>query len=128
MTASHGSGNQEGSAQIRWRVCGWTAIVEFCVGEVTDNAHAKEIGDDLLRLAEGDRFPEMIVDFGGLKYVPSALLARLITLYRRTRDWDGRLKVCGLGREAEAAFRMLNLHKLMPMFATAEDGLSAQSC
>ena len=119
---------REGAAEhISWRICGETAVISFRIDHVADNVHAKEIGDEMLQLAEGRRFPEMIIDFAGLELVPSSLLARLITLYRRSREWQGRLKVCGLGHEASVAFRMLNLHKLMPVFATADDAMADPS-
>jgi len=115
---SAGDDRDEGTRQGELVTCqktGHTSVFRFLTNGMVDNERAHRIGEEMVRFAQQDRPRQIIVDFTGLKQVPSSLLSRLIMLYRTVKKWDGRIEVRSLGPEARRSYNFLNLHRLMPI-------------
>jgi anti-sigma B factor antagonist len=66
-----------------------------------DAGTAMLLFDDLLELAHESCHPNLFLDFGGVDYLSSAVLGRLILLDRRLRDAGGRLSLFSLNPQVK---------------------------
>ena len=100
-------------------------IAKFRLKRLTDSVEVHSCGQELVRADAESQTRDVVVDFSGMAAVPSNIFASLVLIYKQMRRREARLRVCGLSRDALAAFNILNLHRLMTAHANLEEALSA---
>lgn len=77
---------------------------------------------DLVHARGCDR---LLLDFEGVNYLSSTILARLINLARFADDHHARLKLCGLRPDVEDIFRITRLEGFFEMHPSQDGALAA---
>src|SRR5688572_5050730 len=77
------------------------------------------VGEQLSRLLERPGLKKLVLDLTGVRYLPSSLLAKIISLYRQLRAADGRLVVGNLSAQLYEVFAVTGLDRLLEL-QTAE--------
>ncbi len=71
--------------------------------------------------------PKVLIDFGGVTFLSSAVLGKLIKLNGRVMDRGGEMALCGLEPRIAEVFHITNLDKLFAIHKTRNDAIKAFS-
>ncbi len=93
---------------------GDVSVVTFVHRRIPDEEHVQATGDDLFRLIDERGRHKLLLDFGHIDYVSSALLGKVITLLRKLQAANGRLVLCRLNKDVLDLFRITKLRAILP--------------
>lgn len=99
-------------------------IVSFRSKRLIDEMTIRDLGRDLLALAEGET-GRLILNFQGVETIASTMLGKLITLDRKLRERGQRLVLCRLEPSLQDVFRVSNLDAFFPIHASEEEAIAA---
>jgi anti-sigma B factor antagonist len=69
--------------------------------------------------------PALVLDLSGVRFIDSAGLAAIIEYFRDTATHDGVLCLSGLNDTLKSMFEIVRLDKLIPIFPTTAQAISA---
>lgn len=72
---------------------------------------------------QGDIF--ILVNFAGIKYISSLVIASLISGLKNTRSQGGSLKLCCLSEKIRQTLEVVQLNKILEIFKTQDEALAA---
>lgn len=101
------------------------AVVHFISTHVREMADAQKVVDEIEDIAYNYNLKRVVVNFSRLQQMTSSLLSKLITLNNTLRQIDVKLFVCGMNKDMERAFKICKLQKIIPLFDTEEEAISA---
>jgi anti-sigma B factor antagonist len=96
---------------LRVRAEGNDTVVRLLPGALGPE-HAEEAGEELLRLAAELHRPRLRLDLGGVRYLGSTALGKLLMLLKRVRAAGGQLAVDNAGPQAFEVFRVTRLDEV----------------
>lgn len=99
-------------------------IVHFNEGRLLDETLIRDIGKELITLAERDE-PKIILKFSNVEFLASAMLGKLITLQRRVQQNNGALGFCSIPADTYEVFRISKLDNYFNVFPDEEKALEA---
>ena len=67
----------------------------------------------------------LVLDLSGVTFIGSSGIAALLEYLRDSSEHDGRLCLASLTRPVQHIFDTVGLHKVMPVFSTADEAVSA---
>ncbi len=89
--------------------------------EGKNRATAREQIDELF-----DRgITRLVLDFSLLDRIDSSGLASVVSVFRRARDQDGDLHLCGLNHRVQGIFELTLLNDVIPIFPDKGKAVSA---
>jgi anti-sigma B factor antagonist len=91
---------------------------------LTDEGVLGAIGEQLDDLADTTH-ADMLLDFRGVRYMSSGMLAVLMPLQRKLARSGSALKLCNLDRALQEVFRVTALHRVLPIYGDAQTALDA---
>lgn len=68
--------------------------------------------------------PALVVDFSGVRFVGTPVWAVMVSYYKRSRQWSGRLVLCGMTGRVEASFNMVRLGEFIVHRPTVAEALA----
>ena len=101
----------------------WLVGVNGCVDQTLN----QELEQQLTTLLD-DGNSKLIVDLSQTNYINSGGLRTLVTGWRKARQQEGNLVLCGLNGRLQEIFGMVGFDQLFQIFPdrqTAQDGLAA---
>lgn len=87
-----------------------------------DNETSSEFQDRLLKSLEGGA---ALVDFTGVEFISSAGLAALMTAAKQAKSANGRVAVAALNPVVQEIFAISRFSRVLPVYATASEGVAA---
>jgi anti-sigma B factor antagonist len=87
-------------------------VVRIPPNKILDEVHSEAFGEQLFALAERADCHKMILDFTGVGYMSSGILAKLITLNKMLRESGGSLTICNMDPRIYEIFVITKLNKL----------------
>lgn len=100
------------------------AVVSFGRKSIGSGAGVEEITDHLRRFVVEQKPPKVVVDFDGVGYFSSMMLGLLVDLWKRMKQYGGRMLISGIDPQLTRVFRITNLDTL---FEFAPDRTAALS-
>jgi anti-anti-sigma factor len=86
---------QTGHGGLEIEAVGGVTVVQFRARQIVSEAAVQALGEQLLSLAAGsDR--QLLLNFGNVERLSSAVLGSVVALDRAVRRAGGRLALCGL--------------------------------
>ena len=116
------SAGQFHPAYLTVRTDGDVSIVGFTVSNLTDDENIEQLGRELFNLVDQIGCRKLVLDMGGVRYLTSSVLGKLISLHRKAHRSDGRLIICNLG---EGLATIMSTSRLNQYFNVADDVASA---
>ena len=86
-------------------------VVDFAKARILDDQSMQVIGPHLLGLADHLGARKMLLNFGNIEYISSAVLATLITLNSKVSSAGGRLALCNLDPQIYEVFEITKLDR-----------------
>ena len=98
-------------------------MVAFKDKKILDDTVLDEIRSELTQLIGKSSGPDLLLDFGNVEFMSSAMLGLLGQLHRKISAGHGRLKMCGIRPEILTVFKITNLDKLFSIHKDAPTAL-----
>lgn len=95
-------------------------------GEI-DAFTAPSLRDDLRHLVEETGATNVVVDLGGVTFLDSSGLGALVSVFRRLRERDGRLRIVQPHNAAGRIFELTGLDAVLDLYPDREAAVSAAS-
>jgi len=108
---------------IEVRRFGDVAVVRFLEKRLVHPDLLHDIRDRLVRLIERDRCTKLVLDFSQVEYFPNAAMGMLLTLERKVRNANGKLRLCELAPEVVEHFTARRLHEVFDIREKQSDAL-----
>ena len=93
-------------------------VVRFVDRKILDETNIQEIGQELFNLVDEEDARNLVLNFENVEYLSSAALGKLITLNKKVKMVDGRLKLCGIKPPIFEVFVITKLNKLFDIYET----------
>lgn len=87
-------------------------IITFTDEKILEEADVRAIEQSLLSVVEQGEKLNLVLNFGNVKFLSSAVLGLLIKLSRRIYERDGRLALCGINPKIYEIFKITRLTKV----------------
>ncbi|MEX0668984.1 MAG: STAS domain-containing protein [Pirellulales bacterium] len=104
---------------------GDVTVVRFVDKKILDEAGIQELGAELFFLIEHDNRRSILLNFENVDFLSSAALGKLITLDRRVKSAQGRLKMSNIRPEILEVFQITKLNKVFDIRAEEAEAISA---
>ena len=99
-------------------------MVAFKDKKILDDTVLDEIRSELTQLIGKASGPDLLLDFGNVEFMSSAMLGLLGQLHRKISAGQGRLKMCSIRPEIFQVFKLTNLDKLFSIHKDAPTALA----
>jgi anti-sigma B factor antagonist len=100
-------------------------VVKFVDKKILDEAGIQELGTELFSLVEQDNRRSILLNFDNVDFLSSAALGKLITLDRKVKQAQGRLKMSNIRPEILEVFQVTKLNKVFDIRAEQAEAISA---
>ena len=104
---------------------GDVTIVSFNSASISGADGIEEIISRLREFVTDNRPRKMVVDFGGVKFFSSQLLGLLVDVWRRLKDYDGRLVISGINPQLGRVFKITNLDRIFEFYPDRQSAVKA---
>lgn len=119
----------EGRPRLRVKTIERTAIVRFEDAEILfDESDVRSIGEQLGRLIEEEGQTRLVVNFGGVQYLSSDVLAILAHLQKKMDPARGRIQLCGMGPLLRDMVRITRLDRVFDVCGDEAEALGLVIC
>ena len=103
---------------------GDVTIVTFTDKKILDESNIQEIGEQLNELVEKHYMVKMLLNFENVEYLSSAALGKLITLNKKIKEENGKLKLCSVRPQIYEVFKITKLNKLFEIYDDEDRALA----
>jgi anti-sigma B factor antagonist len=104
---------------------GDVTLVRFQDKKILDESMIEEFGTELFGLIDLDNRKAILLNFEGVEFLGSAALGKLITLDRKVKGRQGRLKLSNICPEILEVFEVTKLNRVFDIRSSEEDALAA---
>jgi anti-sigma B factor antagonist len=104
---------------------GDVTVVKFVDKKILDEAGILELGAELFSLVEHDNRRSIVLNFDNVDFLSSAALGKLITLDRKVKSAQGRLKMSNIRPEILEVFQITKLNKVFDIRGEEAEAISA---
>jgi anti-sigma B factor antagonist len=84
-------------------------IVRFIASRILDNETIRQMGDSLFQIVDEGGVRKLIINLGGVAFLSSAALNRLILLKKKVLQREGGMKLVGMTPEIRRVFEIARL-------------------
>ncbi len=99
-------------------------MVVFKDKKILDDTTLDEIKKEITTLLGKSTGPDLLLDFGNVEFMSSAMLGLLGQLHRKITAGHGRLKMCSIRPEIFQVFKLTSLDKLFSIHKDAPTALA----
>ena len=104
---------------------GDVTVVKFVDRKILDETGIQELGAELFSLVELDNRRSILLNFDNVDFLSSAALGKLITLDRKVKSAQGRLKMSNIRPEILEVFQITKLNKVFDIRGEEAEAVSA---
>jgi anti-sigma B factor antagonist len=113
----------ENEPKFATRKAGEATVVRLAGPRITDQVYINELGDELVELLEQAQPPDLLIDLNAVEFLSSSMLGKLIRLLKRTRQSNGRLRLCSIRPSIMEVFEITQLHQVFEIYPDADEAL-----
>lgn len=107
--------SSKASPRLLLDTVGGVTVVTFAERSLINGQLVREIGEEF-DLIDGPALQKVLVNFGGVEFLSSALLAELLKLSRRVGAAGGRIKLCCIDPALLEMFRATGFVRIFEIF------------
>lgn len=107
---------------------GKATIVSFTDEKILEEKDISELQQSIMSLIESDAAKiKLILDFGNVRFLSSAVLGMLIRISKRIYEHDGRLRLCNINPRIYEIFKITRLTKTFDIYSDVESAAEDMS-
>ncbi len=100
-------------------------VVHFRNRKIIEDLSIQELGQELVYLVEVEKRGKLVLNFGSVDFLSSAALGKLITLDKKIKLHNGRLRLCCIRPEIYEVFKITKLDRMFEIKKEEADALAA---
>jgi len=104
---------------------GEVAVVRFVDRKILDETAIQELGRELFQLVEEEGHRNILLNFSTVEFLSSAALGKLITLDKKVKANQGKLKLSNIRPEIYEVFAITRLNRLFDIKEDEADALAS---
>ena len=104
---------------------GEVSVVKFRDRRIIDEAVIQELGMEMFALVEEEKRKSLLLNFENVEFLSSAALGKLITLDKKVKSHDGKLKLTSIRPEIYEVFTITKLDKVFDIKDSEAAALAA---
>ena len=93
--------------------------------KLLDERMIGEVGTGLLAAMDKAEENMLLVNFQGVRFMSSSMIGKIVTLYKKCKATKINLKLSNISSDIMEVFQLMNLHKLMKIYADEAVAMSA---
>ncbi len=113
--------------RINIEYSGIATIVRFTDEKILEEMEIKALQDSIASVIEQTERINLILDFGHVRFLSSAVLGLLIRLSKRIYEHDGQLKLCNINPKIYEIFKITRLTKTFDICKDIESAVEEMS-
>ncbi|MDA1015663.1 MAG: STAS domain-containing protein [Planctomycetota bacterium] len=102
---------------------GDVTVATFTDKKILDETNIQIIGNQLFGLVDDVGSKKILLDFSNVEYLSSAALGKLITMDKKVKGAEGKLRLCTIRPEIYEVFAITKLNKLFSMHENRDKAL-----
>ena len=102
-------------------------IIGFTDEKILEETDIRALQDSIVSVIEQADGITLILDFGNVKYLSSAVLGLLIRISKRVYERDGHLRLCNIHPKIHEIFRITRLTKVFDIYESLESATQGLS-
>ncbi|MHC4567202.1 MAG: STAS domain-containing protein [Planctomycetota bacterium] len=107
---------------------GSATVVSFTDEKILEEKDISELQESIMSLVESDAGKiKLILDFGNVRFLSSAVLGLLIRISKRVHEREGRLKLCKINPKIYEIFKITRLTKTFDIYTDVESAAEDMS-
>jgi anti-sigma B factor antagonist len=110
------------SRRLNVETIGDVTVAHLLERRIIDEANVRALGEELFKLAEGQR-RKVVLDFKDVEYLSSAALSKLVELNSKLCRRDGNLVLCGIRSDIFEVFRITRLDRLFIICPNVDEAI-----
>ena len=109
---------QEIRQHLRVKLADGVAIVGFLDTYLQSQDVVQEVNEQLFGLIKANTYEKVLLQFDGVRFMSSEMIAVLVSLHNRMAQFKGRLRLCGLTPTLRDVFKVSRLDRRLEIFDT----------
>jgi anti-sigma B factor antagonist len=97
---------------------GDVVVARFTRPNLSEEENVEQLGHELFSLVDQFDCRKVVLDLGGVQFVTSSVLGKMITLHRKLHRKEGLLVICNVGGSVAGVMRT---SRLLDYFNVADD-------
>ena len=102
-------------------------IIHFTDEKILEERDIKALQDSIMSVIEQAERISLILDFGNVRFLSSAVLGLLIRVFKRIYEQDGRLGLCNINPKIFEIFKITRLTKTFDIYDSVESAMEGLS-
>jgi len=95
-------------------------IVSFVDEKILEEMDIRALQETIMSVIEQGERVNLILDFGNVRFLSSAVLGLLIRISKRVYEQDGQLKLCSINPKIYEVFKITRLTKTFDIYSDLE--------
>ena len=114
-----------GHGGLEIEAVGGVTVVKFRDREILSDEAVQALGQQLLGLAAGSGPCQLLLDFGNVERLSSAVLGQVVALERAVRRAGGKPVLCGVRPDLADVLIITRLDKYLDLYPSEEEALQS---
>ncbi len=102
---------------------GKATIVSFTDEKILEETDVKALQESIMSVIEQEQRITLVLDFGNVRYLSSAVLGLLIRVLKRVQERDGELRLCGISPKIYEVFKITRLTRTFDIYKDVESAI-----
>jgi stage II sporulation protein AA (anti-sigma F factor antagonist) len=95
---------------------GEVVVARFAHERMVDETVIRPVGEELMNLVDRDGHRRVVLNFGAVHFMASAVIAQLFKLLKKLNAGGGKLKFCAIRPDLLPVFKITGLDKMVQIF------------
>ena len=98
-------------------------IVSFVDEKILEEMDIRALQETIMSVIEQSKGINLVLDFGNVRFLSSAVLGLLIRISKRVYERDGRLRLCSINPKIYEVFKITRLTKTFDIYKDVESAI-----
>ena len=104
---------------------GKVTVATFLEVAFLDETSIKDLGSELENLVMKQEGIQLVINFVNVDYLSSAVLGRLVKVYKLAKKSKGKVKLCGIKKNILQVFKITKFDKLFEIYADKDKAVKS---
>ncbi len=100
-------------------------VISFLDVAILDETSIKELGDEMEEVVKSKEEINLVVNFTNVDYLSSAVLGRLVKVFKMVRKQKGKMKLCGIKSSILQVFKITRLDKMFEILPDEDKAIKS---
>ena len=100
-------------------------IVSFGSASISGISDIDQLSGQLHQFIADNRPGKMVIDFADVRFFSSQLLGLLVDVWKRLKDYDGVLVICGINPHLTRVFKITSLDRIFEFYPDRSGAIEA---